>query len=102
MNKNSEDDELDDYKNYLNKNENKNSKINKKNETSEKYDPNIINTLLSQMNSLSEKQVSLLDLMDNIRLETKGHIRDLNKRISKLERNMEELNNELAQIKNDN
>ena len=54
------------------------------------------------MNSLSEKQLSLIDVMDNIHMETQGHIRELNKRITKLERNMEELNNELAQIKNDN
>ena len=102
MNQNNGDDELDDYKDYINKNENKKSKTNKDSETNEIYDPNIINTLLSQMNSLSEKQLSLIDVMDNIHMETQGHIRELNKRITKLERNMEELNNELAQIKNDN
>ena len=97
------DDEIDEYKNYLNKNDNKKPKTkgNKENET-ETYDPNIINTLLSQMNSLSEKQLSLIDVMDNIQMETQGQIKELNKRITKLERNMEELNNELYYIKNDN
>ena len=88
--------EIDDYKNYLNKNDK-----NKKNEI-DNYDPNIINTLLSQMNSLSEKQLTLIDVMDNIQMETQGEIKILNKRISKLERNIEELNNELYYIKNDN
>ena len=94
-----EDDNINDYKSYLNKNENK--KVKKENET-EINDPNIINTLLSQMNSLSEKQLSLIDVMDNIQMETQGQIKDLNKRITKLERNIEELNNELYDLKNDN
>ena len=54
------------------------------------------------MNSLSEKQLSLIDVMDNIQMETQGQIKELNKRIAKLEKNMEELNNELDDIKNDN
>ena len=95
------DDEIDDYKNYIKRNESKKIKTKKENE-SEAYDPNIINTLLSQMNSLSEKQLSLIDVMDNIQMETQGQIKDLNKRITKLERNIEELNNELYDIKNDN
>jgi chromosome segregation ATPase len=96
--KDNHDDEVDEYKNYINK---KDNKINKENET-ETYDPNILNTLLSQMNSLSEKQLSLIDVMDNIQMETQGQIKELNKRITKLERNIEELNNELYYIKNDN
>ena len=54
------------------------------------------------MNSLSEKQLSLIDVMDNIQMETQGQIKDLNKRISKLEKTIEELNNELYYIKNGN
>ena len=96
------DDEIDDYKNYINRNESKNKIKTKKENESEAYDPNIINTLLSQMNSLSEKQLSLIDIMDNIQMETQGQIKDLNKRITKLERNIEELNTELYDIKNDN
>ncbi len=110
MNKKEEyDDEVDDYKNYLNKNEKKKGKIKKDNEKekekeneNETYDANIINTLLSQMNSLSEKQLSLIDVMDNIQMETQGHMKELNKRITKLERTIEDLNNELYYIKNDN
>ena len=94
----SNDDEVDEYKNYLDKNDDKKDK---KSET-DTCDPNIINTLLSQMNSLSEKQLSLIDVMDNIQMETQGQIKDLNKRITKLERTIEELNNELYYIKNDN
>ena len=86
--------EIKDYKTYLHKIEKNKEKIN--------YDPNIINSLLSQMNSLSEKQLSLIDVMDNIQMETQGHIKELNKRITKLERNIEDLNNELYYIKNDN
>ena len=100
------DNEVEDYKNYLNKNDNKknmsNKKENKEKGESEANDPNIINTLLLQMNSLSEKQLSLIDVMDNIQMETQGQIKELNKRIAKLEKNMEELNNELDDIKNDN
>ena len=107
------DEEADDYKSYLNKNEKKKGKIKRDNEKekenlkekeneNETYDANIINTLLSQMNSLSEKQLSLIDVMDNIQMETQGHIKELNKRITKLERTIEDLNNELYYIKNDN
>ena len=87
-----EDIEIKDYKTYLNRSEKNKEKMN--------YDPNIINSLLSQMNSLSEKQLSLIDVMDNIQMETQGQIKQLNKRISKLEKNLEELNNELYYLKN--
>ena len=94
--------EIKDYKTFLNKNEQK-KKIVKKEKTKEKikYDPNILNTLLIQMNSLSQKQLSLIDVMDNIQMETQGQIKQLNKRISKLEKNVEELNNELYYLKNE-
>ena len=88
-----EDIEIKDYKTYLNRSEKNKEKMN--------YDPNIINSLLSQMNSLSEKQLSLIDVMDNIQMETQGQIKQLNKRISKLEKNLEELNNELYYLKNE-
>ena len=88
-----EDIEIKDYKTYLNRSEKNKEKMN--------YDPNIINSLLSQMNSLSEKQLSLIDVMDNIQMETQGQIKQLNKRISKLEKNVEELSNELYYLKNE-
>ena len=91
--KKEDDVEIKDYKTYLNKSEKNKEKIN--------YDPNIINSLLSQMNSLSEKQLSLIDVMDNIQMETQGQIKQLNKRISKLEKNLEELSNELYYLKNE-
>ena len=92
---------IDDLK--MNKSQNKYEKIssNKDNEI-KGYDPSIINTLLSQMNSLSEKQLSLIDIMDNVHMETQGQIKDLNKKLSKLERSMEDLNNEFYYIKYDN
>jgi len=103
-----EENEIKDYKTYLNKNEQK-KKIEKKEKSKEKpkekekikYDPNILNTLLIQMNSLSQKQLSLIDVMDNIQMETQGQIKQLNKRISKLEKNVEELSNELFYLKNE-
>ena len=94
-------DNIDDFK--MNKNKFEKISTNKDNEIKIKtYDPNIINTLLSQMNSLSKKQLSLIDIMDNVHMETQGQIKDLNKKLSKLERSMEDLNNEFYYIKNDN
>ena len=94
-------DNIDDFK--MNKNKFEKISTNKDNEIKIKtYDPNIINTLLSQMNSLSKKQLSLIDIMDNVHMETQGQIKDLNKKLSKLERFMEDLNNEFYYIKNDN
>ena len=93
--------EIRNYKTYLNKNEQRPKKINKKEKKETNYDPNIINNLLSQMNSLSQKQLSLIDIMDNIQMETQGQIKQLNKRISKLEKDVEELNNELYYLKNE-
>ena len=107
-NKKEENDEIKDYKTYLNKNEEVSKKEDKKIKTKNEidknknnYDPNIINNLLSQMNSLSQKQLSLIDIMDNIQMETQGQIKQLNKRISKLEKNVEELSNELYYLKNE-
>ena len=88
------------YKTYLKQNEEKQQQnIEKKESNKKNYDPNLINTLLLQMNSLSQKQLSLIDVMDNIQMETQGQIKQLNKRISKLEKNVEELNNELYYLK---
>ena len=39
--------------------------------------------------------------MDNIQMETQGQINQLNKRITKLEKNVEDLNNELYYLKNE-
>ena len=96
-----EEEEEKDYKNYKKKSrEKENIYIDEKNSDNNNYDPNLINTLLSQMNSLSEKQLSLLDVMDNIQMDTQEQIKKMNKRISKLEKNVEELNEELYNIKN--
>ena len=90
------------YKTYLKQNEDKQQQnIEKKESNKKNYDPNLINTLLLQMNSLSQKQLSLIDVMDNIQMETQGQIKQLNKRISKLEKNVEELSNELYYLKNE-
>ena len=90
--------EIKNYKTFLDKNEDNKNKIDKK---EIEYDPNLINTLLLQMNSLSQKQLSLIDIMDNIQMETQGQIKQLNKRISKLEKNVEDLNKELYYLKNE-
>ena len=90
------------YKTYLKQNEEKQQQnIEKKGSNKKNYNPNLINTLLLQMNSLSQKQLSLIDVMDNIQMETQGQIKQLNKRISKLEKNVEELSNELYYLKNE-
>ena len=90
------------YKTYLKQNEEKQQQnIEKKESNKKNYDPNLINTLLLQMNSLSQKQLSLIDIMDNIQMETQGQIKQLNKRISKLEKNVEDLNKELYYLKNE-
>ena len=90
------------YKTYLKQNEDKQQQnIEKKESNKKNCDPNLINTLLLQMNSLSQKQLSLIDVMDNIQMETQGQIKQLNKRISKLEKNVEELSNELYYLKNE-
>ena len=90
------------YKTYLKQNEEKQQQnIEKKESNKKNYDPNLINTLLLQMNSLSQKQLSLIDIMDNIQMETQGQIKQLNKRISKLEKNVEDLTNELYYLKNE-
>ena len=93
--------EIKDYKTYLKKDEDDKNKVNKKESEKINYDSNIINTLLLQMNTLSQKQLSLIDIMDNIQMETQGQIKQLNKRISKLEKNVEDLNNELYYLKNE-
>ena len=95
------DDEIKDYKTYLKKDEDDKNKIIKKESEKINYDSNIINTLLLQMNTLSQKQLSLIDIMDNIQMETQGQIKQLNKRISKLEKNVEDLTNELYYLKNE-
>ena len=93
--------EIKDYKTYLKKDVDDKNKIIKKESEKINYDSNIINTLLLQMNTLSQKQLSLIDIMDNIQMETQGQIKQLNKRISKLEKNVEDLTNELYYLKNE-
>ena len=93
--------EIKDYKTYLKQDEEKTKKISKKENEKMNYDSNLINSLLSQMNTLSQKQLSLIDIMDNIQMETQGQIKQLNKRISKLEKNVEDLTNELYYLKNE-
>ena len=101
INEKKEDVEIKDYKTYLKQDEEKAKKISKKENEKMNYDSNLINSLLSQMNTLSQKQLSLIDIMDNIQMETQGQIKQLNKRISKLEKNVEDLTNELYYLKNE-
>ena len=101
INEKKEDVEIKDYKTYLKQDEEKTKKISKKENEKMNYDSNLINSLLSQMNTLSQKQLSLIDIMDNIQMETQGQIKQLNKRISKLEKNVEDLTNELYYLKNE-
>ena len=58
-----------------------------------------VNVLLSQMNSLSAKQVSLLDVMENIQVESKEEIDELNQKILFLNSQVDELTNELNRLR---
>ena len=58
-----------------------------------------VNVLLSQMNSLSAKQVSLLDVMENIQVESKEEIDELNQKILFLNSQVDELTDELNRLR---
>ena len=83
-----------------NKNEN-NSNIAEKNKKV-KVDSIMINKLLLQMNDLSVKQLSLIDVMENIQTNATQKIKDLNDKIFSLDSLVDELTNELNELKNQN
>ena len=90
---------------YRNNKENKRKEpINKKsnNEKNKKVDSVIINKLLLQMNDLSVKQLSLIDVMENIQTNASKKIKDLNDKIFSLNSLVDDLTNELNELKSQN
>ena len=80
-------------KNYENNsnNEDSNNNININN-------TKLINLLLSEVRALSNKQISLLDLMDDIQSNTQQQIEDLNEKIEDLDDTVKDLNHQLYNI----
>jgi predicted nucleic acid-binding Zn-ribbon protein len=62
---------------------------------------NLIRVLLTEVRELSEKQISLLDLMDDIQTTTQIKIEELNNRIITLEDTIKELNEQLYILQNE-
>ena len=90
---------------YRNNKENKRKEpINKKsnNEKNKKVDSVIINKLLLQMNDLSVKQLSLIDVMENIQTNASKKIKDLNDKIFYMNSLVDDLTNELNELKSQN
>ena len=56
---------------------------------------NLINILLTEVRALSNKQISLLDLMDEIQTNTQQQIEDLNQKIVDLDTTVRDLNHQL-------
>ena len=74
----------------------KNKSINKK------VDSILINKLLSEMNSLSAKQLSLIDVMENIQTDSQQQIKSLNDKIFSLDSVVDELTSELNELRSQN
>ena len=97
-------------KKIINKNGN-NKNINNKNinnntfglvDKNKKVDSILINKLLSQMNNLSAKQLSLIDVMENIQTDAQQQIQSLNEKIFSLDSLVDELTSELNDLINQN
>ena len=84
-------------------NENINININKKPvEKNKKVDSIMINKLLMQMNDLSVKQLSLIDVMENIQTSATQKIKALNDKIFSLNSLIDNLTEELNELKTKN
>ena len=64
--------------------------------------PSLINSLLQQMNSLSQKQLLLVDTLDNIQSETQNQIENLNTKIYNLESKVDDLSSQLNNLRSKN
>ena len=62
----------------------------------------MINKLLLQMNDLSVKQLSLIDVMENIQTSATQKIKDLNDKIFSLDSLVDDLTHELNELKSQN
>ena len=96
-------------KQIMNKKKEEKENINKKNENNfgfidknKKVDSILINKLLSQMNSLSAKQLSFIDVMENIQTDAQQQIQYLNNKIFSLDSLVDELTSELNELRSQN
>ena len=94
------------YKNEIKTKYVKNKDRNRKNtiptEKNKKIDSIMINKLLLQMNDLSVKQLSLIDVMENIQTSATQKIKELNDKIFSLDSLVDDLTNELNELKSQN
>ena len=89
--------------NSINKNKNENKNINMGFvDKNKKIDSLLVNKLLSQMNNLSSKQLSLIDVMENIQTDAQQEIQSLNEKIFSLDSLVDELTSELNELRNEN
>ena len=84
-----------------NRNEDNNTNSENRN-TTIVADPDLVNVLLTEVRALSNKQISLLDLMDEIQSNTQQEIEQLNQKIYDLETIVKDLNHQLFYLQRDN
>ena len=89
-------------KNNFDENKYNNNNNNEFNYNINNINPNLINSLIEQMNSLSQKQIILIDTIDKIQSSTNDKINKLDNKILSLENNIESLNNKLNNIRSNN
>ena len=90
--------EYNDFKKDENNDNNKNQIIENNNNAD---NTNLINILLTEVRALSNKQISLLDLMDEIQTNTQQQIEDLNQKIVDLDTTVKDLNHQLYILQKD-
>ena len=81
--------------NYINEENNDNINNNENMNNNSFNNTNLINILLTEVRALSNKQISLLDLMDEIQTNTQQQIEDLNQKIVDLDTTVKDLNHQL-------
>ena len=80
----------------INKSNNNNTSIN-----NDKNNTNLINLLLTEVRALSNKQITLLDLMDEIQTNSQEQIENLNQKIVDLNSTVKDLNHQLYILQRD-
>ena len=78
-----------------------NAKINNTSINNDKNNANLINLLLTEVRALSNKQITLLDLMDEIQTNTQEQIENLNQKIIDLDSTVKDLNHQLYVLQRD-
>ena len=92
INKNNENNNVN---NYINEENNDNINNNENINNNSFNNTSLINILLTEVRALSNKQISLLDLMDEIQTNTQQQIEDLNQKIVDLDTTVKDLNHQL-------